>query len=115
MELRIIDDRENPLLERREVWFEVEHRGKPTPPKLEVAKLLAAKLNAKLDLMVIRHYTTKFGTNVSRGLCLIYANPEAMIRAEPVKLLNARKRIGMKEGGEGGEAQQEQQVEQVQG
>ena len=106
MEIKIVRDEKNPLLQRREVWFEVRHEGKPTPPKIEVAKVLAAKLNANLDLMVIKYYTTGFGTNVSRGLCLVYENGEAMKRAEPANKINARKRIGLKEKeGEEGEAQ----------
>ncbi len=97
MELKIIEDRKNPLLERREVRFQVTHEGKPTPPKYEVAEKLAAKLNAKTELMVIEHYTTQFGKNVSNGICLIYKNEKAMIRAEPTKLVNPKKRLGLKE------------------
>ncbi len=104
MELRILEQRENPLLERKEVWFEVTHKGKPTPPKLEVAKALAAKLGCSLDVMVIRHYTTEFGSNKSRGLCLVYKSPEALTAVEG-KWITAKKRIGLKEVAENAQAQ----------
>jgi small subunit ribosomal protein S24e len=97
MELKITSDRKNPLLGRREVKFQVFHNGKPTPRKHEVAEKLAAKLDAKIDLMQIENYTTSFGMNSSEGTCLVYENEAAMERAEPTKLINPKKRIGFVE------------------
>jgi len=119
MEVKIVRKEENPLLKRREVWFEIDHPGEPTPKKIDVAQILAAKLNAKLDLMVIKYYGTIYGTNRSRGLCLIYEDEKAMVMAEPLKKMNPKKRIGVKEEekkeGEKGEAQTEQEVGEIQG
>lgn len=97
MEIKILKDTQNPLLERREVEFQVIHAGKPTPEKHGVAEKLSAKLNAKLDLMIIENYTTSFGMNISEGKCHVYANEAAMIRAEPTKLMTPKKRIGFVE------------------
>lgn len=93
MKLNIVEDKENPLLNRREIEFEVEHEGSATPKKLEVSEMLAAKLNANTKLMIVRFYT-QFGSNVSRGSCMVYKDSAAMERAEPTKLLNEKKRLG---------------------
>ncbi|MBR9689308.1 MAG: hypothetical protein GOV01_00190 [Candidatus Altiarchaeota archaeon] len=94
MKMNIISDNTNPLLSRREVEFQVIHDGGATPRKIDVAGLLSAKLNTSLDKMVIEDYTTHFGKNTSEGICFVYEDKEAMIRAEPTKLLNPKKRIG---------------------
>jgi len=96
MQLKIMSDTKNILLERREVKFKVIHKDAPTPVKNEIAKLLAAKLNADLELMFLKHFKTKFGESISEGLCLIYENKGAMINAEATKLLNPKKRVGDK-------------------
>ena len=95
MKIKILKDEKNELLGRREVWFETEHKGSATPSKRELAETLAAKLNAKMDLMVIRHYRTYFGKHIAKGLCLVYASPEAMVAAESRKHVLEKKRIGV--------------------
>jgi small subunit ribosomal protein S24e len=97
MKLEILKDEKNPLLSRREIRFKVEHEGKPTPPKKEVAEQLAAKLDADESLMMIEHYVTQFGRNTSEGNCYVYQNKKAMIRTEPTKILTPKKRLGISE------------------
>lgn len=96
MEIEITKDEENKLLSRREVRFKVAHEGEPTPPKKDVEETLAAKLDADTKLMIIEHYTTRFGTNVSDGTCYVYGNETAMVRAEPTKFLRSEKRLELK-------------------
>jgi len=59
MQLKIITDKENLLLERRKIDFRIIHKGAPTPTKKDVSDLLAAKLNANLDLMFLKHFKSK--------------------------------------------------------
>ena len=108
MKLEIIQDEKNPLLSRREVRFRVAHEGEATPKKAEVAKLLSAKLNLKPETMLIKHYTTRYGHNVSEGWCLAYESREAMEKAEPMKILNPKKRIGQVEESKEGEKSEAQ-------
>ena len=96
MQLKIINDKENPLLERRKIEFRIIHKGEPTPIKKDVADLLAAKLNANLDLMFLKHFNSKFGENVSEGTCFVYKSKKAMESIESIKLLGSKKRIGEK-------------------
>ena len=93
MKIEITLDRENPLLGRREIQFEVAHEGAATPNKFEVSELLAAKLNAQADLMIVS-LSTRFGSNTSRGTCVIYKDRDAMNTAESEKILNEKKRLG---------------------
>ncbi|MBR9681080.1 MAG: hypothetical protein GOU98_04655 [Candidatus Altiarchaeota archaeon] len=94
MKIEILKDTKNPLLSRRQIEFVVTHEGNPTPNKLDVAEHLAAKLNADINLMVIEGYATRFGSNVSPGTCLVYDSTDAMNKAEPLKTLNPKKRVG---------------------
>ncbi|MBR9680062.1 MAG: hypothetical protein GOU99_03370, partial [Candidatus Altiarchaeota archaeon] len=96
MRISIKQDNKNKLLGRREVAFEVHHKKLATPSKNELAEILAAKLNVKLDLMVIRHYRTQFGKHLANGICLIYESTEKMTAAESRKHINEKKRIGIK-------------------
>lgn len=96
MRISIKQDNKNPLLGRREVVFEVHHKQAATPSKSELAETLAAKLNTKTELMVIRHYNTHFGRHMATGLCLVYDSAEKMTIAESRKHTNEKKRIGAK-------------------
>ena len=78
MKITISEKIDNPLLKRKEVKFSVDHEGKATPTKAAVANFLSAKLNAKKELMFIKKYESRFGTNTSSGVCLVYVNENAM-------------------------------------
>ncbi len=117
MEVRIIEERENPLLWRKEYFFEVLHPNEATPKKSEVAKVLSAKLNVPLELMSIKNYRSRFGMNLASGVLYVYESEEKLKLVEGKKA-NLKKRLGIseeelkgeekeeaKEGGEGGEAQ----------
>ncbi|MEM4462023.1 MAG: 30S ribosomal protein S24e [Candidatus Bathyarchaeia archaeon] len=83
MEVKIVEERYNPLLCRREVRFLVEHRGRSTPIKFEVRKYLAAMFNTDLSLVYIIRFVTKTSTNLSEGLCHVYDSKEYVERLVP--------------------------------
>jgi small subunit ribosomal protein S24e len=107
MELKILSDTNNVLLSRREIKFRVDHKGASTPKKLEVANLLSAKLNTKLDDMLVQDYVTGFGKDFSEGRCFVYKDEKAMKRVNHEKLLKPKKRIGEKEKGESSDKAQD--------
>jgi len=96
MEVKILEDRYNPLLYRREIRFLVEHRGKPTPIKYDVRKYIAAMLNTDLNLVYIVRFITKTSTNVSEGLCHVYDSIDYAKRLVPdfIRKKNEAKRSG---------------------
>ncbi|MGB9778093.1 MAG: 30S ribosomal protein S24e [Candidatus Bathyarchaeales archaeon] len=84
MDVKIISDKKNPLLKRREVEFQVEHmQTGSTPPRLEVRKALASALKANMDLVVIKKFETKTGTNTALGMANVYDSAEQLKLIEP--------------------------------
>ncbi|MCS7113664.1 MAG: 30S ribosomal protein S24e [Candidatus Bathyarchaeota archaeon] len=96
MEVKILEDRYNPLLCRREIRFLVEHRGRSTPVKFEVRKYLAAMLNTDLNLVYIIRFATKTSTNLSEGLCHVYDSKDYVERLVPgfIRRKNEPKQAG---------------------
>ncbi|MEM2282594.1 MAG: hypothetical protein QXH26_03500 [Candidatus Hadarchaeales archaeon] len=92
MELEIVKERENPLLERREVEFRVSHAGAPTPRRVEVLDLLSKKLGVDPNLVVIRRISTLHGKNYSSGLAHLYKTMERLVSTEPRHLLERGKK-----------------------
>ncbi|MEM3700344.1 MAG: 30S ribosomal protein S24e [Candidatus Bathyarchaeia archaeon] len=84
MDIKIISDKKNPLLKRREVEFQVEHTQMgSTPHRLEVRKALASALKANIDLVVIKKFETKTGTNTAIGMANVYDSAEQLKLIEP--------------------------------
>jgi small subunit ribosomal protein S24e len=84
MNIKILSDKQNPLLKRREVQFQVEHaQTGSTPPRQEVRKALASALNANVDLVIIKKFETKTGTNAAIGMANVYDSAEQLRLIEP--------------------------------
>jgi small subunit ribosomal protein S24e len=84
MEIKIIADNQNSLLKRREVHFQVEHRQTgSTPPRLEIKKTLATMLKLNSDLVFIKRFKTKTGTNTAVGVANVYDSIEQAKFIEP--------------------------------
>jgi small subunit ribosomal protein S24e len=84
MDIKVISDKQNPLLKRREVQFQVEHtQTGSTPPRLEVRKALASALKANMDLVIIKKFETKTGTNAAVGIANVYDSAEQLKLIEP--------------------------------
>jgi small subunit ribosomal protein S24e len=84
MEIKIISEKENPLLKRKEVYFQVEHsQTGNTPPRLEVRKAVATALKKDADLVFVKKIETKTGTHTAVGLVNVYDSVEQAKRIEP--------------------------------
>ena len=84
MEVKILSEKENPLLKRREVHFRVEHsQTGNTPPRLEVRKALATALKRDADLVFVKKIETKTGTRAAVGLANVYDSVEQAKLIEP--------------------------------
>lgn len=91
MKIQVLEDKKNPLLERREVRFEVE--SKITPKRMAVKDELSKQIKAKVELMVLGKLSQMSGTNVSVGYVKIYNSKESLdkIEAEHMKKRNEKK------------------------
>ncbi|MCD6381078.1 MAG: 30S ribosomal protein S24e [Candidatus Odinarchaeota archaeon] len=82
MEIRVISKRENKLLERVEVEFEVLYPNQPTPNRFEVKEKLAALLAKDRSLVFIKRMVPRAGTPTAKGLAHVY---DSLERAELVE------------------------------
>jgi small subunit ribosomal protein S24e len=98
MEIDIISEKENPMLHRRDVRFEVVHED-ATPSRLSVRDSLAAKLNKDADEVVVRAVDTKYGMRKSIGYAKVYDTPEQAQEVEQSYMLD-RNKIGVEEEAE---------------
>jgi small subunit ribosomal protein S24e len=84
MEIKIISEKENPLLKRKEVNFQVEHsQTGNTPSRLEVRKAVATALKKDADLVFVKKMETKTGTRTAVGLANVYDSVEQAKLIEP--------------------------------
>jgi small subunit ribosomal protein S24e len=84
MEIKIVSEKENPLLKRREVDFQIEHgETGSTPSRFEVKKAIAAVLKKDAELVFVRKFETKTGTHVVFGRANVYDSIENAGFTEP--------------------------------
>lgn len=90
MELRIIEEADNPMLHRTDVRFEVTH-DEATPSRLSVRDSLAAKLDRASEEVVVRELDTKFGMRTTVGHAKVYESPEHAQEVEHEHMLERNK------------------------
>ena len=87
MEIRVIETKENKLLGRKEICFEVIHEGEPTPSRADVKGKLVAMLDLNPETTVIQYIRSYFGSHVSKGYAKAYESKERMLYIEPEYVL----------------------------
>lgn len=84
MELKIISEKNNPLLKRREVQFQVEHtQTGGSPSRMEIRNALANILKIDQNLVFVKKVETKTGTHMALGLANAYDSFEQAKFIEP--------------------------------
>lgn len=81
MEIEILNERENPLLKRKEIRFNVIYEG-AVPSLKEVRGKLLSVLNSNDKLTIVDGIKPKFGRTVAKGYAKIYLDENGM-KAEP--------------------------------
>lgn len=94
MEIRILDEKPNPLLHRREYSFEVSHATAATPRLDEVRSEFAKLTKAPKDRVIIERMQARYGTATTRGEAIVYETVEAAKATERGHILV---RNGLKE------------------
>ncbi|HEY1197772.1 MAG TPA: 30S ribosomal protein S24e [Thermoplasmata archaeon] len=77
MEIRILEDRANPLMKRHELRFEVAHATAATPSRDAVRGELSKLVQAPKDRVVIERMNARYGTAVTRGDAVVYESADA--------------------------------------
>ena len=97
MEIEIDSKKNNPLLNRTEVYFTVRHEGERTPNREIIRSELADKLNAKKENIVLNTIHSGFGNQEITGYAKIYSSLTKIKEIEPEYILKRNKLIESKE------------------
>lgn len=81
MDIHIIEEKNNPLLNRREVVFKVDHES-ATPSRKSIVDRIAATMNSKEGLVIIDNLRTEFGKRETIGYAKIYETEERAKQVE---------------------------------
>ena len=77
MEIRVLEDKSNPLMQRHEIRFEVAHATAATPSRDAVRGELSKLVKAPKDRVIIERMHARYGTAVTRGDATVYDTAEA--------------------------------------
>jgi small subunit ribosomal protein S24e len=78
VEIKILEDRPNPLMKRHEVRFEVAHATAATPSRDAVRGELSKLVKAPKDRVIIERMNARYGTAVTRGDAMVYESVDAV-------------------------------------
>jgi len=92
MEVKILNEVNNPLFNRKEVRFEIVHESKETPKLIEAKRVLASKTGSDGSHIIIDGFKTLFGIGRTIGDARIYKNMNELKDYEPMYL---QKRNGL--------------------
>jgi small subunit ribosomal protein S24e len=82
-DIEILEEKKNPLIDRTEIRFKIDHFAQGTPNRLDVKKKIAAIKNANEKLTIIREIKTHFGSAYDIGTANIYENSKELKYYEP--------------------------------
>ena len=89
VKLKMLNQEENKLLERKEIVLEVMHDDNATPPRAELMKEIAQNLKVDPNLMFITKIKTIYGKSCSQVVVRVYKNRADLERFENLKRLKA--------------------------
>ncbi len=87
MKMEITEKKANPLYQRTEVYFVLDHVGESTPGRNAVAEEVAKQMKAKRDCVVVTTIESVYGTGKSKGYAKVYDSKDAALKLEREYLL----------------------------
>jgi small subunit ribosomal protein S24e len=99
MEIKVLEDKNNPLLQRREVHFSV-NQNLGTPSRQEIKDKLAAYLNSKPELVIIERMKPEFGKRETLGYAKIYESMDRLKNVESEHIIQRNEKKPEKKEGE---------------
>ena len=82
-EIEILAEKENPLIDRREIEFRIDHFGEGTPNRLDIKNKIAAMEGSDSKLTIVRKLNTHYGRSLIIGKVMIYGNADDLKFFEP--------------------------------
>ncbi|MFB3763992.1 MAG: 30S ribosomal protein S24e [Methanotrichaceae archaeon] len=101
MDIKVISEKKNPMLERREIVFKVTY-DEATPSRKSIVDKLAATMNSKQGLVIVDNIKTEFGKREGIGYAKIYENADRVKQVERPHIIE--RNIFNKTKGEGAAA-----------
>ena len=83
--MKILTDKQNSLLNRREVTVELEYLGQKTPSQVEVIKQAAGVLKTKEELIYVQEIKPSYGVAKGSASLYIYNNKENLDKIHFIK------------------------------
>lgn len=87
MDVKITQQKDNALMARKDIRFQVAHAGETTPSRTQVRQLVAAQVGTKTENVVIETMETEYGIGRTSGVARAYKSPEEARKTERVHLL----------------------------
>lgn len=87
MKIDIKEKKKNPLQERTEVRFTVDHESKATPRRQDVIVEMAKEMGVKKDQVVLNNLDSVYGRALSKGYAKVYDSKESALKYEREYLL----------------------------
>ena len=91
MEIEVTEEKDNPLLERKELRIRVSYEG-TTPERSEVIKKVASMNNAAPEMVVIQNLEGSFGKRESTGYVKIYKSIDRLNKIELKHIIKRAKK-----------------------
>lgn len=80
--IKVLEKKQNPLLDRMELSLSVYHPTLGTPNKKEISRILSEQMNTSIENIVIRNCYTRFGTHISTAQAKIYNKKSSLEKIE---------------------------------
>tara|TARA_Y100000766_G_scaffold280275_1_gene289822 strand:+ start:682 stop:1056 length:375 start_codon:yes stop_codon:yes gene_type:complete len=93
MELEIIEQNDNPLLNRQEIKVVIKHNEKSTPRRNQVIKNLSEQLKTNRELVIIDHLKNAYGKTETHGYAKVYTDKDSLTKIETKPSLDRHKDI----------------------
>jgi len=85
MEIKILEEKENPFFERKQLKLILKHTDSATPPKAELVKDLATSQKVDATCILVDYIFTKKGLNESVAKVKIYKDASKVPKPKEVK------------------------------
>jgi small subunit ribosomal protein S24e len=108
MDLKITQNKDNQLMGRKDITFQLGHAGETTPSRTQVRQLVAAEVGTKTENIVIESMQTEYGLGRTSGVARAYKSSDEARKTERTHFLKRNalyvekaKKEGAKKEGEG--------------
>lgn len=85
MKFNVIEEKENPLLKRKELLLSIDYEGGSTPSKAELQKFLAEQLNANIETLEISKVLSEIGLTRGKAWVKIWEEKKIPLYSEAKK------------------------------